>query len=582
MTLTANTQPEAAQAAEALPGGLLICEALVAVGVKKVFGVPGDTGVVFYDALAMTPQLQHVLLNDERGAVFAADAYARLTNTVGVVEVSSGGGATFCIGGLGEALAASVPLLVLSSDIHIGSRGSGALTEMDQVALYSGATKKQYLVEKPEDIQPTIEEALLEARIGRPGPVAIVIPENVYDEKALPKKMVASLQIPAERLEAPDSLVAQVAEALNGAEKPALLVGGGVHLSGAHAELQDVVEAGRVPVATTIHGKGSISETHEFSLGVLGGNGGRDYATQYLKEADVVVMVGTRANATDTDSHSAPAIQGPTIFHIDIESPSRAAHNYPDGTAVQADAKTVLAQLAPHLSPGEGRQGLAGWAKEQRDAWFAAAESRQAPEGMLDPLGVLLAVQECLPEKAVAVADCGTATPYLAAYWDGGEAGRSLVTPRGHGPMGYAIPGGIGAAVAQPEVPTVVITTDGSLLMAAGGLESSARMQLPIIYIQLTNGSLGWIKALQEFYQDGRYYSTQLSKYDGSLVAEGFGHPAKRVQTLEELKAEVTAALSEGRSTYIDVPIPDEHELLPPVSSWQRVATGEDKVRPVY
>jgi acetolactate synthase I/II/III large subunit len=191
-------------------------------------------------------------------------------------------------------------------------------------------------------------------------------------------------------------------------------------------------------------------------------------------------------------------------------------------------------------------------------------------------------LREAAGDAETVVADCGTPTPYLAAGWRVEKAGRRLVLPRGHGPMGYAYPGAIGAAHATPGRPVLALTTDGSLLMAAGALETAARLHLPIAYVQLTNGSLGWIKALQHLYYDDRYHATQVSRFDTVAVARGFGVPARRVASLDELESAVGEALDSGGPTLIDVPVPDEQDLLPPVAPWERAAGTPGGQRPVY
>lgn len=194
-------------------GAEILVETLLHGGVETVFGVPGDTGVALYDALYRRPQLRHVLLNDERGAAFAADAYARCSNRLGVVEVSSGGGVTFAVGGLGEAHAASVPLLVIASDIHGASRGTGALTEIDQVALFQSVTKWQAVATDAAELPALLEEAATRAVSGRPAPVALIVPEDVLDERARVELRPIQLELPPARPLPPSDALARAVAA---------------------------------------------------------------------------------------------------------------------------------------------------------------------------------------------------------------------------------------------------------------------------------------------------------------------------------------------------------------------------------
>src|SRR6266700_4393878 len=204
-------------------GAEILAEALIAAGAEVVFGVPGDTGVALYDALRdRAGRLRHVLANDERGAAFAADAYARRGRRLGVVEVSSGGGATFAVGGLGESFAASVPLLLVSSDIQRGSRGTGALTETDQLALFRAVTKWQAVASDAAELPDLVAEAVAEATGGRPAPVALIVPEDVLDERRAANVAPVDSSVPAARPAPPETEQRRAAAAIDAAARPAI------------------------------------------------------------------------------------------------------------------------------------------------------------------------------------------------------------------------------------------------------------------------------------------------------------------------------------------------------------------------
>lgn len=565
-------------------GADALVQGLVEAGVEHVFGLPGDTGVDLYDSLARADaSISHVMCRDERHAAIMADVYARCRNKVGVVEVSSGGGATYCVGGLGEPFAASVPLLVISSDIHAGSRDTGALTELDQEKLFSGVTKWTRRVDRADQIPALLAEAITAAISGRPGPVALILPEDVLAENfSVPAPfMDVEICVPAERQRPDPKSVNAVAAKFKNAKKPVIVAGGGVHLSAAYAELALLAETAGAPVATTIHGKGSYPEVGPWSLGVVGANGGRPYANEYLESADFVLFVGTRANATDTNSFTCPP-RSTAVAQIDIEA-KRAGRNYPGSIPVVGDAQSALADIVARLGTPAARQlDLVDQLQESRRSWRDVA-TPPVPEGTIHPLTVFRALHNMFESDAVIVADCGTATPYLAAHWETGKAGRGLVVARGHGPMGYAIPGAIGAAVANPGTRVLSVTTDGSLGMACGELETAARRGLPITFVQLTNGSYGWIKMLQHLYHDRRYFGVDLGGVNACAIAEGFGIPATRVNSAKEFER----ALKRNGDTpsgpcYIEVIVPDMVQLEPPVAPWAAALSGHDTARPVY
>lgn len=572
-----------------LRGADLLAESLVASGIDTIFGVPGDTGVVFYDALyTRADRLRHVLARDERHAAAMADAFARVTNRVGVVEVSSGGGTTYVVGGLGEAYAAGVPVLLITSDIHVSSRGTGALTEIDQLALFSAVTKWRRVVESADDIPELVAEALRQATSGRPAPVALIFPENVLDERtaaAVPEaRQPRPDRLPAERTSADDAAVREAARLLRGADRPAIVAGAGVHLSQAWANLAELAERGGIPVATTIHGKGAIADANPWSLGVVGNNGARDYANEYLREADAVLFVGSRANATDTNSWSGPPRTGVPVIQIDVEA-RRAGRNFPGSIALAGDAGTVLGQLVNALGDVSAAKRAA------RGAWIAEAKARWATAGPagtstlredeLLPADLVRVLNEVLGSKTVVIADPGTPTPNVASYWETTEAGRTIIVPRGHGPMGYAIPAAVGAAIACPGKPIVSITADGSFAMACGELETIARFDLPVLFVQLTNDSLGWIKMLQHLYTGRRYFGVDPGPIDAVGVAAACGLRAARVDDLDKFRELVVDFAEKPAPLYIDVKVPHMIDYTPPVPAWLDALGGRAE-RPVY
>ena len=214
--------------------------------------------------------------------------------------------------------------------------------------------------------------------------------------------------------------------------------------------------------------------------------------------------------------------------------------------------------------------------------WESPVPALPASVDGCDPRSVFEAIRDVAGDDCPLVADCGTATPYLAAYWTVTTPGRSLILARGHGPMGYAFPGAVGLALAHPDEPVIAIVTDGSLLMAVGALEPVARLHLPITFVHLANGTLGWIKALQHFYFGARYLSTDISRFDAVGIARGFGVEACHVRDIAELSDQVRRGLESHRPLFIDVPIPSEHERIPPVAAWAESLRRGVAARPVY
>jgi acetolactate synthase-1/2/3 large subunit len=565
-------------------GADILAECLIESGIDLVFGVPGDTGVVFYDALYQrTDRIRHVLARDERHAAFMADGYARRTNRVGVCEVSSGGGVDFLVSGLGEAIAASVPILAITSDIHRHSRGTGAITEINQEGLFSAVTKLVLTIETAAQIPEILRLLLNAATTGQPAPVAAIFPENVFDEHASINIPEMPSRVPFNREPASHLAIVKAADLLSAALRPAIVAGGGVHLSEAWPELEALAGKAGVPVATTIHGKGAIAEQHSLSLGVVGANGARPFANQYLAEADAVLLIGTRANSTDTNGFTSPPREGPEIIQIDIDT-MRAGRNFPHSHDLVGDAKSTLATLVDAVPEDTERfAALSTQIREWRTAWrLGEVEPRRLLEAdLLDPRDIVLALQEELPEDVLVLAEPGTPTPNVSAYWECREAGRSVIDPRGHGPMGYVIPAAIGVSLAAPERPVLGLCGDGSFAMACGELETVRRLGLPILYVQFTNNSLGWIKMLQHLYLDQRYFGVDPGPINYVGVAQAMGLEAVRVTDIGQLREAVREWLTHRRPTFIDAPVPDPMTLAPPVAPWQAALEGA-ATRPVY
>lgn len=568
-------------------GADLLVDSLIAAGIKTIFGVPGDTGVVFYDALySHTSEINHVLARDERHAASMADGFARVSGDVGVVEVSSGGGTTYVVGGLGEAYASGVPILLITSDIHSSSRGTGALTEIDQVALFSAVTKSATVIQAAQEIPSALISALEIATTGRPGPVALIIPEEVLDELAVATPTGGLIRPASARSGASTATIMAAKILLENAERLVIVAGSGVHTSGASAALSDLAMLLGAGIATTIHGRGCVVDDNPWSLGVCGNNGGQPGVNGLLQEADVVLFVGTRANATDTNSFTAPDRNSAKTIHIDIDS-TRASMNYPHGLALVGDARVVLEQLieaVAAVSPAliESRQQIVAAARKDRvDPYNTPGRSGAEPSKGLLPIDVITLVASIVPPATLTVADPGTPTPNVANYWPVKKVGRNVIIPRGHGPMGYAIPAAIGMAVARRNSSVVSFTADGSFAMACGELETVARLNLPILFIQFTNHSFGWIKMLQHLYSEERYFGVDPGDIDSVMVARACGLKADRPKTLDQLRKLVHEFATSAQPVYIDIEVPHMIDHTPPVPAWYGALLG-DKTRPAY
>jgi acetolactate synthase-1/2/3 large subunit len=567
-------------------GADVLVDSLIAHGVDAIFGVPGDTGVNLYDAIGRrSSRIRHLLARDERHAAYMADGYARTSGRVAVCEASSGAGAVYLASGLAEAFASSVPMLAITTDIHRASRGSNAITEIDQEALFSAVTKWRAAARCADDVPALVAEAFDEASTGRPAPVALVFPEDVLDELTLQKASSGSSTFPRRRPLADRTVIMEAARLLRDAKQPAILAGGGVHASGAYEALLSFAELSGIPVATTIHGKGALPEQHPLSLGVNGANGSRGYSNSYLEGADVVMVVGSRANATDTDGFTAPNREDVHLIHVEID-PHRGQRRYSHRLDVVGDAAAVLRQLGAELEPGRGSPADHASVRIEAARHEWAAEPTFPSVGMkpgeLHPRAVVETLRRVAGGDCWVVADPGTPTPHLAAYWETSGLGWRVVIPRGHGPMGYAISAAIGTSVAHPGERVLCMTTEGSLAMGVADFETAARLRLPITYVVLDNGSFAWIKMLQHLFMGKRYFQVDPGPIDPVLVAQGMGLSAHHVTSVAQLETSARASLGQDSPTVLHVRVPEHQDCPPPVSPWQRALADGTAIRPVY
>lgn len=564
----------------------VLVELLKQYQVEYIFGVPGDTTMPLYDALyAARHEITHIMARDERSAAFMADAYARLSHKPGITEAPSGGGATYVIPGVAEANGSSVPLLVFTSDVPITAEGKGTLTAIDQQRLLQAATKWSAVVKRPQMLPDIVRRAFRVATSGRGGAVHIVLPEDVLEEEA-PTTAIAADPVcrsyPSYRTQAPRAALEGMLDALLAAQRPLIVAGGGAILSGAWDEITQLAETFHIPVATTINGKGSINEMLPWSIGVIGGNGGRPYANQLLAEADCIFYLGTKVNSLVTLNGAVPARgQAVTVLQLDVD-PYELGNNVPATIAACGDLKESLAALleiagSRHITAPRREWSAETLAQRAASFWAEVAERSASNDIPIAPQRVIDALWRHTPDDVVVVADPGTMTPFTAAQFRTRRPGRSVVIPRAHGGLGYALPATVGAAFARPHERIVGLVGDGSFGMSGTELATIASLRLPITLILFNNGSFGWIKMLQRLYYGQRYLSVDFAgKMDAVGIAEAFGIRGVRITHPDQLVPALTDALASNEPVFIEAPTKSELDEAPPVHAWQQALEREN------
>jgi acetolactate synthase I/II/III large subunit len=545
-------------------------------GVRHLFGLCGDTSLPLYDALyRLDHQVTHVLTRDERSAAYMADGYARVSGRPGVCEGPSGGGATYLLPGLVEANESSSPVLGITSDVPVLSRGRYPLTELDQEALYRPLTKWNTVCDRAEQIPQAFRAAFRYMTTGRPGAAHIGLPYDVL------KQPVAAAEIwtqagheryPAWRTGADPAAVQAAAAAIQRARRPIFICGGGVIAAGATDVLEAVATLLDAPVCTTVSGKGSIAETHPLSVGVVGLNGGVVATRAVVEQADLVVFVGCRAGSTTTERGALPGRHVP-IVHIDVD-PTAVSANYQTAHALVGDARLVLEALHDQLQSRlgqlrpEGRDGAA-MATRARQAKFAAFDALAATDAQpIRPERVLAELNRLLPRDAVVVADPGTPCPYVSAYYQMRDAGRHFITNRAHGALGYSLSAAVGAWFAGPQRKCVSIMGDGSFGFSVGELETVTRCKVPLLMLVFSNATFGWIKASQKASYGGRYFSVDFSRTDHARVATAYGVRSWSVTDPADLGRVLREALEHDGPALVDIVVQPLEDAAAPVLQW--------------
>ena len=545
-------------------------------GVEVIFGLCGDTSLPFYDALARLDHgITHVLTRDERSAAYMADAYARVSGKVGVCEGPSGGGATYILPGVVEANESSIPVLAITSDISVSSRGRYTLTELDQDALFRPLTKWNTVIDRAEDIPRSLRAAFRAMTTGTPGAAHIGLPFDVQQGPVEEADIWAEDDLgryPARRVAPDGAAVRNAADILANAKAPLFICGGGVVISRAETELRALAKRLGAPVATTISGQGSIADTHPLAVGVVGSNGGTPETRAVVDAADVVVFIGCRAGSVTTERWRHPAPGATEIIHIDTDAGVIGATYRTDG-AVSGDAKLALgaldAMLAASLRATPERVLNAGFVAarktEKFDTFRALATSDETP---IRPERIVAELQAILPDDAIVIADPGTPCPYLSAYYEFALTGRHFLSNRAQGALGYALPASIGAHYARPEAKIVAMMGDGAFGFCVGELETAVRLGIPATFVVVSNATFGWIKAGQKSGYDARYFSVDFSVTDHAKVAEAYGVRSWRVCDPAELGPALAAAIAHDGPALVDIIAQPLHEANAPVSEW--------------
>ena len=562
-----------------MTGGEALARMLLAFHAGPMFGMGGFQLLPFYDA-ARRLNVVHHLINDERAAMFAADAYAKVTGRVGLADATLGPGATNLVTGLVEALNAGTPMVVLVGDSHRGHSWKNMTQESRQIDILRPACKELIRVEQIERIPELMRRAFRVATSGRPGPVVVDVPEDIchashgFDPEEFAGDP-ATEAIPAIRCRPDAASTGRAADLLAAAERPILLAGGGVHLSQAADTVAAFAQALNLPVAHTLTGKGAIACTDPLSAGLFGRYD--RIANDLIAEADLVFVVGCKLGEIATKRFTVPP-KGARIVHLDL-LPEEFGRTTEPALALWGDVRETIAELARILAPRSAaiRQRQIPYAADvarRMAAWKASVvdkyTSEEVPISMARLMGEL---NQRLPADGILVADGGFAAHWSGLLFDTRRPGRGFVPDRGFASIGYGLPGAIGATLAAPGRPVVSLTGDGGFNMMLGELETARRLGLGFTVVVVNNAASGYVKALQHLmYGAGAYHASDLAETNYAKVAEAMGVRGIRVERPGDLGPALEAGFAGTGPTVIDLVVTrDPAKMLPGVDS--RAAT---------
>ena len=541
-----------------MTGAQMVLESLQREGVDTIFGYPGGVVLPLYDTLPQFPGIRHILCRHEQGAAHMADGYARASGRMGVCLGTSGPGATNLVTGICTSWMDSTPVFALTGNVTRSLLGKDGFQEADITGITQPITKHNYLVMNAREIPLTIREATHIATTGRPGPVLVDIPKDVFQEQDdfdWPEHV--SLRGYKPTVEGHAGMIRRAAEMIDQAERPIIISGHGVIWADAHKELVELAEKAQIPVVTTFLGIGSFPESHELSYGWLGMHG-MFYANMAADKADVVIGIGMRFDdrAMGRFKDFNPTAK---IIHIDID-PAEIGKNFPTAVPIVGSAKNVIPRLA-ELVREQKRPKWIRWINQEREDHpsLHIRESRR----ML-PQYVVRTLYEETQGNANIVTGVGQHQMWAGQHYFYNRP-RQLITSGGLGTMGFELPAAIGAQVALPEQETWAICGDGSFQMTLQEMAVLVDEQLPVKMAIFNNGYLGMIRQWQELFYDKNYSSSSISQPDFCKLADAYGIRSIRVET----KAEVPLAIREARAhkgpILLDFQIDQEENVWPMV-----------------
>ncbi len=544
-----------------MTGAEALIRALEKEGVDVIFGLPGGANLPIYDAL-VGANLRHVLVRHEQSAAHMADGYARIKRKSGVCFATSGPGATNLITGIATAYADSSPVVAVTGQVPIAMIGKDAFQETDIIGIANPCTKYSFQPRAATEIPEAVKKAFYIAESGRPGPVLVDIPKDVQQAKAdikFPDLIKVRGYNPS--VDADLSELGKAVELIFSAQKPIIMAGGGVILSGAFSELQTLAELMMIPVVTTFKGKGAFPENHPLAMGPIGMHGHAE-ANKIILEADCIVAIGARFSDRSVGRFDEFG-KGMSIIHMDID-PAEIGKNKSVDVAIVGDVKSSLRTLIKMLSKKVVKKDADNpWLRRRKELIQYFSETLKDYPREITAKKSLKKLREVLPVDAIVTTEVGQCQMWASLHFDVISPG-TFFSSTGLGTMGFGFPASIGAKAARPEVPVVDIAGDGSFNMTENSLAVSVIEKFPVIVFLMNNYMLGMVAQWQRTFYNRRYSGVhQHNCPDYIKIAEAYGAQGIRAESMNDLDKAIRAAIKSDVATVIDIPIDPDEDVYP-------------------
>lgn len=546
-------------------GAQMLLKCLKEEGVEVIFGFPGGKVIPIYDAI-FDSDIKHILVRHEQGAAHAADGYARATGKTGVCVATSGPGATNLITGIACAYMDSIPMVAITGQAETNLIGTDSFQEADITGITAPITKHNYLIKDVKELPTVVKEAFYIASTGRPGPVLIDIPvdvsKNLIEENV---KVELKLEGYKPTYKGNPKQIIQASKRIFDSKKPVIFAGGGIIISGASSELADFARYAKIPVITSLLGKGGFPDEDGLSLGMAGMHGTK-YANLAFMDADLIIAIGARFDDRVTGKLSEFA-KNADIIHADID-PAEIGKNVKADIPIVGDAKTILSDLKIRYKELIDKKGF-----PDRESWLKTIQKLKKDFPLkydksskgIKPMYVIEKIYEITKGDAIICTEVGQHQMWTAQFYKFSQP-RTFITSGGLGTMGYGLPASIGAKVGRPDKTVIDIAGDGSIQMVSQEFATAVFNRIPVKIMILNNGYLGMVRQWQEFFYNKRYSHTSIqNSVDFVKLIEAYGGVGFRVTEKSQVEETIKKALSIDNVVVVDFWIDREENVYPMV-----------------